>query len=264
MGQIVRTSFSCHRDELRIQGTVFHPENGGNLPVAIVSHGFKATRKSVFEYAEALANCGYAAFTFDFCGGSMWSASQGDTRDMSVLTEVEDLKAVMEFASGQSFTRSDPPLLVGASQGGLVSALTANELKDGVGGLILLYPALSIPSDAREGNMAGMKFDPQNLPKHLYSGFMPIGQRYVTDVQHMDVYSSIKHYPGKVLIIHGSADKVVPVTFARFASRSYKSAGADVELLVIQDGDHGLTKNPQRQEAMDKLTSFATELLQEE
>ena len=45
-----------------------------------------------------LAEMGYVAFTFDFCGGSaMCGKSDGKTTEMSVLTETKDLKAVIEY-----------------------------------------------------------------------------------------------------------------------------------------------------------------------
>ena len=93
------TTFECKRGDLTIRGTEYRPE-GENLPVAIVSHGFMAWQDTVRQYTKELAQMGYCAYCFDFCGGSVMKKgkSDGATTDMSVLTEVQDLEAVIERA----------------------------------------------------------------------------------------------------------------------------------------------------------------------
>lgn len=48
-------------------------------------------------YAEYLAQRGYVCYTFDFCGGGTQSQSSGATTDMTLLTELDDLDAVVSF-----------------------------------------------------------------------------------------------------------------------------------------------------------------------
>ena len=103
---IAESSFSCVREGLTIRGTEFRPAGDG-LPVAIVCHGFMATEGSVRQYAMALAELGYATYTFDFCGGSAaFGKSEGKTTEMSVLTEASDLSAVLDAAKAWPFVRS--------------------------------------------------------------------------------------------------------------------------------------------------------------
>ena len=83
--------FECQRDGLTIRGTHYRPK-GESLPIAIVSHGFMAFQDTVRQYTKELARLGYAAFCFDFCGGSVIKGkSDGKTTEMSALTEVKDL-----------------------------------------------------------------------------------------------------------------------------------------------------------------------------
>ena len=117
-----RTSeFTCKRGELNIRGTRFDPENATGA--AIICHGFMGIRQPLETYARALAGAGYATFTFDFCGGGIGSESDGDTREMTVFTEREDLIAVMDYVRRQ--TGREKLVLMGCSQGGAVCALTA-------------------------------------------------------------------------------------------------------------------------------------------
>lgn len=189
-----KSHFFCYRDGLKIKGTVFFPEDHAQekLPIAIVCHEFMANRLFSYPYAKALARCGYAAFCFDFCGGGLVSASQGSSRDMSVVTEMADLKAVIQFAREQDFTDENTLLLMGCSQGGLVAALTAAEMPEEVSGLILQYPALCIPDAARKGEMLWLTFDPAHIPDKMHAGPIRLGRRYATDV--MDLLDGLSQF----------------------------------------------------------------------
>lgn len=235
---VEREDFSCERDGLTIKGTVFLPKGKTDCPIAVISHGFMANQMFSQIHAQNLAKMGYAAFCFDFCGGTLVGSSDGDSTDMSVLTEAEDLKAVIEFAKSQSYTDENELILLGCSQGGFVSAIVAAEMKEEVDALILLYPALCIPDDARSGEMMFAKFDPQNVPETFWCGPMKLGRRYVTDVIDMDPYEIIHQYTGKVLIIHGNQDETVDISYALRAVETYSQAGADVEMKIIDQGGH--------------------------
>ena len=235
---VEREGFSCERDGLAIKGTVFLPKGKPDCPIAVISHGFMANQMFSQIHAQNLAKMGYAAFCFDFCGGTLVGSSDGDSTDMSVLTETEDLKAVIEFAKEQSYTDENELVLLGCSQGGFVSAIVAAEMKEEVDALILLYPALCIPDDARSGEMMFAKFDPQNVPETFWCGPMKLGRRYVTDVIEMDPYEIINQYTGKVLIIHGNQDETVDISYALRAVETYSQAGADVEMKIIDEGGH--------------------------
>ena len=235
---VEREGFSCERDGLTIKGTVFLPKGKTDCPIAVISHAFMANQMFSQIHAQNLAKMGYAAFCFDFCGGTLVGSSDGDSTDMSVLTEAEDLKAVIEFAKSQSYTDENELILLGCSQGGFVSAIVAAEMKEEVDALILLYPALCIPDDARSGEMMFAKFDPQNVPETFWCGPMKLGRRYVTDVIEMDPYEIIHQYTGKVLIIHGNQDKTVDISYALRAVETYSQAGADVEMKIIDKGGH--------------------------
>lgn len=237
---MVQTQFSCQRDGLTIRGCEYRPQ-GENLPVAIVSHGFMANQMTVRHYAQFLAGMGYAAFCFDFNGGSvLLGKSDGKTTDMSVMTEVSDLCAVIEYARGLEYTNSSDILLMGCSQGGLVSALTAAKLKDQVSRLVLFYPAFCIPDDARKGKMMWARFEPQHIPETVKCGPMKLGRCYIADVINMDPYAAIRGYEGDVLIVHGTADKIVSISYAQRAAEAYKGELYDrgVTYHAIEGGKH--------------------------
>ena len=69
---------------------------------------------------------------------------------------------------------------------GFVSALVAAKHPGLVDRLVLLFPALCIPDDARAGKMMFAQFDPQNIPEYIHCGPMKLGRCYPADVIDMD------------------------------------------------------------------------------
>ena len=262
---IERRNFSCYRDDLKINGTLFLPKMRKNekLPIAIVCHEFMANQLFSFSYAKALAEIGFAAFCFDFCGGGLVSTSRGSRRDMSVLTEISDIKAVLRFAQSLHNTDESELLLVGCSQGGLVAALTAAQMPETVNGLVLLYPALCIPDAARAGEMLWLKFDPSHIPEKMHAGPMPLGRRYAADVMNMDAFRQIAGYSGKVLLLHGDKDTIVDISYAEKAESVYQAAGADVRFVVIPGGKHIFRKPSQIRQATQEITAFVRKIKEE-
>lgn len=285
--RIRKRDFSCHRSCLTLRGSEYLPAecadaedflgtagtaaqdcvaegSGGfggrrRLPAAIVSHGFMANSGSVRHYAKLLAEVGFAAFCFDFAGGcAVGGKSDGATTDMSVMTEVEDLSAVLDEVRSLSYVDPDNILLMGCSQGGLVTALLAARRPADVARIALFYPALCIPDDARAGKMMFARFNPHDVPETFWCGPMRLGRRYAADVMDMDPFALIPAYDGPVLIVQGSADRIVDPSYAERAFEAYGARTGDrasVELKMIEGGGHGFILGCDRQ-AMGALLDW--------
>ena len=95
-------------------------------------------------YARNLAKKGYLAYAFDFPGGSSNGQSKGLSQtQMSIYTEEQDLLAIIKVLRHRNDVDKNNVLLVGGSQGGVVSALTASQHSAYIKGLALMYPAIS-------------------------------------------------------------------------------------------------------------------------
>jgi len=254
---MTESTFECVREGLTIRGTHYRPE-GENLPIAIVSHGFMGCQALSWNYTHALASVGYAAFCYDFCGGSApgTGLSDGKSTDMSVLSEVKDLEAVIAYARSLPYT-SNEVLVMGCSQGGFVSGLAAAKPENAISKLVMFYPALCIPDDARAGRMLFAKFDPSNIPEIIDCGPMLLGRQYAAEMINVDAFEAISPYKGDVLIVHGTDDKVVDVAYGRKAAEAYEStAPGRTKLVIIEDGAHGFV--PEHDAiAIDALKTFA-------
>ena len=265
--EMLTQDFSCTREGLTIRGREYRPA-GEKLPAVIISHGFMGTGSDIAGYAQQLAQWGSAAYVYDFCGGSTRSTSDGRFQDMTVLTELRDLEAVVEHVSGLPYIDGERLILMGCSQGGFVSALYAAAHPEQVERLVLFYPALCIPEDARRGNMLMYSFDPENVPELIHpeipadlppeiAGSMgPIGREYVTSMQRVDAFSSIAAYPGPVLIVHCDSDSAVNVVNSRRAQAAYHSVRPlRCQLAEITGANHGF-RGTEDVHAMELVREF--------
>ena len=228
----MRLPIEFKRDGLTIRGHVWG-NTGKHQPAVILCHGFMANEKMCADYAELLTELSCVAVTFDFCGGGIGGKSDGNSRDMTILSEKADLMAVIKGVKEQ-FTTTGISLL-GCSQGGLVAGLTAAELgAENIASLMLFYPAVCIPDDARKGKMMFARFDPKNIPDQLSRFPMALGGDYARTVMDMDPYQAMSGYTGPVLLLHGTEDKVVDISY----SKALRNIYPDCRYEEIEGGGH--------------------------
>jgi pimeloyl-ACP methyl ester carboxylesterase len=238
---------SCINDGMTIYGKAYIPDRQGKAATVIMSHGFGGSYANNAEYAEAFAKAGIASYIFDFRGGSNSSRSGGSMFEMSVLTEADDLSAVVDFVKTLDFVDADNLFLMGCSQGGYVSALAAARRKGEVRGLMLLYPGFVIGSEVRRITKNGI---PEQY--EMFSSLdSTVGRKYFEDALKVDIYSEIKAYDKDVLILHGDKDGIVPLSYSEKATEVYASA----ELVVFKGAGHGF-HGSDADLAIDKMVGY--------
>ena len=221
-----------------IYARAFVPDVEGRVPLVIFSHGLGANVEHEEEVQKTLAKAGIAVFSFEFAGGSSSAPmSEGLTTEMSVLTEVQNLKDAIRVASGLEYADPQKIYLMGSSQGGLVTALTAEELTN-IQGLFLFYPAFSLPDDIRS---SFPKLD--EVPETFNLLGTKIGKKYITDIYDMDAYANLDKLMMPVHIYHGKDDNIVPLTASQKAMKRLK----DARLTTLEDTGHALTPEQQAQ-----------------
>ena len=219
------------RDGNRIFGMMYYNSaSSRKQPAVILSHSSSLTHEAMSGYALAIAKMGYAAYCFDFCGGSDKSKSDGKTDEMTVFTEVEDLRAVVKTVTSQGYVEPSEVYLLGSSQGGLVSALLADECPDDFAGMILFYPAFNIPEMVKMFSGFGDWGDFGD-----FGGMMSMSEAYINSIKDFDVWSHIGKFSKPVCIIHGTADMIVPIANSEKAVGLYPSA----TLNKIEGANHG-------------------------
>ncbi len=225
----------CRRGEAEIFGKAFIPEGEGRRPLVIFSHELGDSHKSGIPYAERLAAAGYAAYTYDFCGGSVGkNQSSGANVGMSVMTEVSDLEAVLAEASSWEFADPERIVLLGGSQGAVVTAVAGCRNAERIAGMMLLYPPFTIPDEMR-ARFRRKERIPEEFD--LFGGWMRVGGNYAADVWDLDVYDELAQYQGDVLLLHGDRDTTVPLSVSKRAANVIPRC----EFHVIEGGRHGFT-----------------------
>lgn len=237
----------ARRGENQIYGVLYIPQNAGEtMPAIIYSHGFGGSHRSGTQYAEAMAAKGYVVYCFDFCGGSPGSQSDGSTLEMSLFTEQADLEAVIEMIQGLDYVDSSNLFLMGTSQGGAVSAITAAKHVDEIRGLVLLYPAFVLADNANERYQS-----PEDIPDTQFFMWMDVGRAYFEPLLGYDIYADIEAYDKDVLILHGDEDSIVPLSYSEHAAEVYPSA----QLEVLQGAGHGFS-GENAQTAINLMTEY--------
>ena len=225
-------------DGLMVRGRMYIPEKEKAkepYPLAIFAHGLGADYRELAHHGEGLAEKGICAFLFDFCGGGPGSISDGRTEDMTIRTECQDLRTVLDGLCRLPAVDEKNVFLMGESLGGLIAALTGAELRGRIKGLILWYAAFGMPSMAR-------KHFPE-LQKEAETYFdMRLGDEFYEAAKDIDAYEAAAAYAGPVLLIHGDADETVPLWCSEKAMDVYENA----QLIIIPGGGHGFDGDDSR------------------
>lgn len=239
----------CTNNGNRIWGKVYMPKGvKGNVPLVLIGHGYNSSYREARPYAEALASRGVAACIFDFCGGSMNSMSEGKTTEMSVFTESSDMEAIMRASRSWKGIDQKRIVLMGCSQGGLVASITAAANPDKVHSMVLIYPALTIGSDAINRHpkeaITSERFNLMGLE---------ISHVYYDNLLGYNVYDDIKKFSNPVVAIYGDKD---PIAANDSMERADASFSGPFETRVISGGAHGFPVPKHLKRAVDFTLDF--------
>lgn len=227
----------CKRGHKKIFGVARLPEGAEQsfftretFPTVVLAHGLGSDYTHMDEYADLLASHGFVTYSFDFCGGSATTRSDGSTLEMTVQSERDDLLAAVRLMLDEPFVNPDALFLVGNSQGGYVCAQLAEERPELFRALALVYPAFVLQDAVR----AHYEKLPE-LPDEDEVFGVHLSRAYAEAAMARDPFAAMKSYPKDVLIIHGSADEAVPLSYSERAAATYDHA----RLEVIEGAGHG-------------------------
>ena len=232
MAEIVIKDFILQANNREIFGKLYYPADEGKYPAIIMSHGYNGCHEDFPYESLHIAKSGYVVCTYDFCGGSVKAKSSGRTEDMTIFTEKEDLWAVIEYVRGLEQVDASKLFLMGASQGGLVTSLVAEDVEELINGMILYFPALNIPADWRE-NFKTV----EDIPEVFELWGMKLGRNFFLSIRDFDTFEHIGGLAKDVLVIHGDRDSVVMVENSERAQKLYQN----MELVVLSGEGHGFS-----------------------
>ncbi len=233
----------------------FNPETD-RCTMVILMHGIFSSKdyNPMPVIAKGLAKAGIASIRFDFNGHG---TSEGRMQDMTIEKEIADALAVYDYVKALPYVSEIG--FLGHSQGGVVASMAAGRLaaqgQDAPKRLVLLAPGAVIKNACQNGKFFNARFDPKDPPEFIRCwGFMKLGREYLLTTQDLDIYGTAAAYEGKVRILHGTKDKIVPM----WCSEQYKETYGDrAELVVIKGENHTITNR--RDEVVRRIVEFFSE-----
>ena len=207
-------------DKTKLNAYLDMPKNGAKkCPLCVIIHGFTGhgEERHIVATQEAMNEIGIATLRVEMYGHGH---SEGEFRNHTLHKWISNALAAFDYVRTLDFVTE--VYLCGHSQGGLLSILSP------------MSPAICIPKGARIGNLLGIPFDPVNIPKELAWDDRTLDGNYIRVAQSVDSDKAIEGYEGKVLLIHGDADEVVPYEDSVDAAKKYKNC----EFVTIKGDNH--------------------------
>lgn len=251
------------KKQLTIQGSkgklaavIQMPElkTGKKCPLVMLLHGFGGSKEGpMFDFiADSLAKYGIASIRFDFNGHGQ---SDGEFKDMTVPNEIADAQKVYEYVKTLPYVSKIGVL--GHSQGGVVASMLAGNLgKKNIKAVVLMAPAAVLRDDAIRGNTMGKSYDPLNPPETVeLFGRIKLGRQYIKTAFSLPIYETAVKYQGPALILHGTADRVVPYTYGERYHQIWKKSYIE----IMQGCDHGFA--PELRKATSCASTFLIKIL---
>jgi pimeloyl-ACP methyl ester carboxylesterase len=247
-----RVEFPSRRGN-RLVGLLHRPQAGDpeRAPGVVLCHGMESTKEGTKHrlLADSLAAAGLWALRFDF---SYVGESEGDFADLTFRGEVDDLAGAWDFFA--TCCRG-PVGIFGSSMGGTVALLFAAE-EPRVRSLAVIA-AVARPRRIVE------ELRPDELERWRREGAFSLGgvrlkRTFLEDIEELDVLGACRRIRCPTLVVHGDADRVVPVSDA---SELAAALGGEVRCTIVPGGDHRLS-DPQRLErVLDECCSWFVERL---
>lgn len=203
--------------------------------LAIIFHGLFGNKNYpvLAKIAEKLKDIGIASLRFDFNGHG---ESDGKFENMTVLNEIEDANAILQYALNDSKVKNI--YLVGHSQGGVVASMLAGLYPNIIKKLVLLAPAAILKENALKGGIIpGLHFDPVNIPSTISLYGQKLGGFYFRTAQNLPIFEVSQKYEGPAEIIVGDKDEPAGVKYPTKYHEIYKNS----ELHIIPNCDHGFS-----------------------
>jgi pimeloyl-ACP methyl ester carboxylesterase len=212
--------------------------DAGREPAIVFLPGFRSDMQGAKALAlrDAAAGWGLAMLRLDYAGHG---ASGGRFEDGCIGDWAADALAVIEAVT------NGPLVLVGSSMGGWIGLLLARRLRERIAGFVgiaaapdftetMIRPALT-PSQH-----AALERDGRFEVPSAYGDKLPITRRLLEDGARNLVLGAAIPLACPVRLLQGQQDPDVPWQTA--LTLAGRIEGADVQVVLIKDGDHRLSR----------------------
>ncbi|TDF34770.1 S9 family peptidase [Alteromonadaceae bacterium M269] len=238
------------RDGEEIEGYLTIPKGleGKALPTILHPHGGPGSREYAgFDYwTSFFTNRGYAVFRPNFRGstGYGYEFAQSQMKGWG-LTMQDDLTDAAHWLIDKGIADPKRICIVGASYGGYAATMAAVKTPN------LFKCAISF---AGISNLRQLVGESRN---YINSKFVEnqIGDK-TKDLKARSPYYHAEKIVTPLLLIHGEQDRVVDVKQSRMMAKKLKSLDKPVTYIELEDGDHYLSIQRNRDTTFSEMDSF--------
>jgi alpha-L-fucosidase 2 len=223
----------------------FVPEGPGSFPVAVIVHGGAWVtgdrHRSVQPLFQPLADAHIAWFSIDYrlADFDFSSISSGGPAALTrVNAAVDDVRqAVIFIRTHAAEYHIDPNriAIIGESAGAQLSSMAA--LRPGLGGVVQAAVSFYGPSDL----VALVETNPE-IPesiRQLLTG-SSLGALLTSALRNLSPLNFITKSAPPFLLIHGTADRLVPIEQSVMMRDALEKVGDSAQLITVKGGGHGV------------------------
>jgi pimeloyl-ACP methyl ester carboxylesterase len=203
------------KDGLTLRGIYLEPS--GDHPVLLLCHGIRANKRDWIPWARILAKEGYGILAFDWRGHG-----ESDGRWISYgAVEGADLEAADAFLDARAELAGRPRAVLAISLGAAMVALNADRLGPEYRCMVLdsPYGSLERMLDHRFSVFGPFAWLPAQLLRG--TGGLWLG-RWLTAMRPEEGVKAFA--PRPLLVLHGAADRTIPVAEGRALFEAYTGA----------------------------------------
>lgn len=210
------------------------PRSAEPLPAIIVVHGGGWVRgdrvTDVAPILGPLSDAGFAWFSISY------RLMDHDATQFGAA--IQDVEAAIRFVKAHAAEYHVDPgrvALVGESAGGQLAAMAALDRSPGlrVKGVVALYAPTDLVTLAKTSNKVP-QWVRDNLHGSAFEAMILAGLKQYSPIEH------VRADMPPFLLIHGTADTLVPFEQSRAMCARVRAAGASCELYPVQGAGHGM------------------------
>src|SRR4051794_495008 len=209
------------------------PEGSGPFPAVILVHGGGWVRGDRLTEVQSLfaplTKAGFAWFSIDYRLSSDW---------MQFGAAIEDVENAVRFVKAHAAEyRIDPGTvaLLGESAGGQLAAMAALNAsgETRVNAVVALYTPTDLVDLAKNSAL---------VPQQIRESFQgtPFETLMMARLRQLSPLYNLKRDAPPFLLIHGTADRLVPFAQSEAMCNRMKATGASCELYSVQGAGHGI------------------------
>ena len=198
---------------------------------AVFAHCFTCSKDiyAAARISKGLSENGLAVLRFDFSG---LGASEGDFENTNFSSNVEDLKAAIDFLSK---TYEKPQILVGHSLGGAAVLATAAMIPD-----LRAVATIGAPADvahvSHNFKSSVLEIEEKGIAEVSLGGRpFTIKKQFLDDIRKQNLQQSLKELKAALLVFHAPRDEIVGV---ENAAEIFAAAKHPKSFISLDDADH--------------------------